>query len=122
MVILLIEPDIRLAGLYRRALEQAGHDVSWARQAQSAVHAADDKKPDLVLLELQLSAHNGIEFLYEFRSYTEWQDIRVMLLTMVTPDAILITKSQMKSLGIVGILYKPATNLAQLVAAVSNTQ
>jgi DNA-binding response OmpR family regulator len=122
MVILLIEPDIRLAGLYRRALEQAEHNVSWARQAQSAVHAADDKKPDLVLLELQLSAHNGIEFLYEFRSYTEWKDIPVILLTMVTPDAILITKSQMESLGIVDILYKPATNLAQLVAAVSDAQ
>ena len=122
MVILLVEPDIRLAGLYRRALERAGHEIMWAREAQLAVHAADEKKPDLVLLELQLSAHNGIEFLYEFRSYVEWKNIPVILLTMVTPDSLLITKPMMENLGITDVLYKPATNLAQLVAAVSDTQ
>lgn len=120
MVILLIEPDTKLAGVYTRALKEAGHDVSWARHAQSAVHAADERAPDLVLLELQLSAHNGIEFLYEFRSYAEWKDIPVVLLTMVTPNSIQITRAMLESLGIVDVLYKPATNLRQLIAAVED--
>lgn len=120
MVILLIEPDTKLAGIYRAALEQAGHSVSWARQAQSAVHAADDEKPDVVLLELQLSAHNGIEFLYELRSYAEWKDIPVVLLTLVTPSSLMITKEMLQSLGIFDVLYKPATNLKQLLGAVED--
>ncbi len=118
MNILLIEPDTKLAGIYQSALEQAGHRVIWAHHAQDAVHSADEVKPDLALLELQLTAHNGIEFLYEFRSYSEWQEIPVLLLTLVTPASLMITEKIMKVLGIVGCLYKPATNLKQLLSAV----
>ena len=119
MNILLIEPDTKLAGIYQSALEQAGHTVMWKHHAQDAVHGAVDVYPDLVLLELQLTAHNGIEFLYEFRSYAEWQSVPVLLLTMVTPASLMITEELMKTLGIVGCLYKPATNLKQLVSAVA---
>lgn len=75
MNVLLVEPDTKLAGMYKTALESAGHKVFWALDAQSAVHLADDSAPDLVVLEIQLTSHSGIEFLYEFRSYNEWQDI-----------------------------------------------
>jgi len=118
MNILLIEPDAKLAVLYAQALEAAGHKVARAMDAQNAVHAADAQKPDVVLLELQLTAHNGIEFLYEFRSYREWQQIPVILLTMVTPGSLQITRDMLESFGIADILYKPATNLRQLVRAV----
>lgn len=118
MNILLIEPDKKLGGTYKRALEQAGHTVKWAAHGQDAVHAADIARPDLIILELQLTAHNGIEFLYEFRSYSEWQGIEVILLTLVTPDSLQITQDIMDQLGIIRCLYKPATTLKQLVDAV----
>lgn len=118
MNILLIEPDKKLGGTYKDALERAGHKVSWAAHAQDAVHEADQIRPDLVLLELQLAGHNGIEFLHEFRSYPEWQGIGVVLLTMVPPQSLQITQEMMDSFGIVGALYKPATTLKQLVSLV----
>jgi DNA-binding response OmpR family regulator len=118
MNILLIEPDKKLGGTYKRALENAGHTVQWAAHAQDAVHLADKNRPELIILELQLTAHNGIEFLYEFRSYPEWQGISVLLLTMVTPQSLQITQEMMDSFGIVGALYKPATTLKQLVNVV----
>lgn len=119
MNILLIEPDTKLAGTYKTALEQQGCSVQWAAHAQDAVHSADDSKPELVILELQLAAHNGIEFLYEFRSYPEWQRIPVVLLTMVTPQSLQITHEMLNTFGIVDVLYKPATNLKQLIDAVN---
>lgn len=119
MKVLLIEPDKKLGGTYQRALEAVGHDVVVAAHAQDAVHAADQKRPELVVLELQLTAHNGIEFLYEFRSYPEWRGIPVILLTMVSPGSLQITDDMMASFGIVRCLYKPATTLKQLVSAVS---
>jgi DNA-binding response OmpR family regulator len=118
MNILLIEPDKKLGGIYQRALEDAGHQVRWAAHAQDAVHEADQIRPDLVLLELQLAGHNGIEFLHEFRSYPEWQGIRVVLLTVVPPQSLQITQEMMDSFGIVGALYKPSTTLKQLVTLV----
>lgn len=120
MHILLIEPDKKLAGSYQAALEAVGHSVFWAAHAQDAVHSADEKKPELVILELQLAKHNGVEFLYEFRSYPEWQGIKVLLLTMVTPTSLQITAQMMEQFGIARCLYKPATTLKQLVDAVQD--
>lgn len=118
MNILLIEPDTKLAGLYKAALEQVGHEVSHVGHAQDAVHATDEKRPDVVVLELQLAAHNGVEFIYEFRSYTEWQHIPIVLLTNVPPHSLQITEKMLKDFNIVDCLYKPATNLRMLIAAI----
>ena len=118
MKVLLIEPDAKLAGIYKAALAQAGHAVSHAASAQDAVHEADETHPDIIVLELQLAQHNGIEFIYEFRSYSEWQNVPIILLTMVTPHALGITTDMFRQLGITDCLYKPATNLRKLVDAV----
>lgn len=117
MNILLIEPDAKLAAIYLEAFSAAGHAVRSSQLAQQAVHTADDFMPDIVVLELQLVGHNGIEFIYEFRSYAEWKDIPIVLLTMVTPHSLGITKELLDQFGIVDVLYKPATNLQQLVRA-----
>ncbi len=118
MNILLIEPDAKLAAIYTQAFTNAGHVMRHAQSAQLAVHTADEFTPDVVLLELQLVGHNGIEFIYEFRSYAEWKEIPIVLLTMVAPHSLGITKDLLEQLGIVDILYKPATNLQQLVRSV----
>ncbi len=120
MHILLIEPDKKLASTYVQALRAEGYGVDWATTAQGAVHLSDAQKPDLVILELQLSGHNGIEFIYEFRSYTEWQDIPIMLLTMSPPHALQITQTTLDDFAIVACLYKPATSLKQLIRAVGD--
>lgn len=118
MNILLIEPDAKLAAIYTQAFTNAGHALRHAQSAQMAVHRADEFTPDVAVLELQLVGHNGVEFMYEFRSYAEWKEIPIVLLTMVAPHSLGITKDLLDQLGIVDILYKPATNLQQLVRAV----
>ena len=117
MNILLIEPDAKLATIYMEALTAAGHTVRHSQLAQQAVHIADNFMPDVVVLELQLVGHNGIEFMYEFRSYAEWKDIPIVLLTMVAPHSLNITRELLAQFGIIDVLYKPATNLRQLVRA-----
>lgn len=118
MKILLIEPDVTLAKVYQTALERAGHSVAHTTQAQTAIQLADEVTPDVVVLELQLAQHNGIEFVYEFRSYTEWQTIPIILLTMVPPHALAITPEMLELYHIVRCLYKPATKLNQLIEAI----
>ena len=112
--ILLIEPDSILGDIYKKTLTQAGHMVILSKGAQAAVQAADKVLPDIVILELQLSGHSGVEFLYEFRSYPEWQKIPVILHTLVPEESVTLPPQ----LGVSGHLYKPATSLKQLVRAV----
>jgi DNA-binding response OmpR family regulator len=77
--IILLEPDRILAEVYRQMLTVEGHDVIPCASAQAAIMAADDAKPDLIILELQLIEHSGIEFLYEFRSYPDWARVPVLI-------------------------------------------
>ncbi len=119
MKILLIEPDKVLAKTYCQALENIGHQVSVVGQAQDAVLLADKTTPDLVVLELQLAGHNGMEFLYEFRSYPEWQNIPIIIHSFVTLERTGLNKEIVQKLGIYDYLYKPTTSLSTLLATVN---
>ena len=117
--ILLIDPDHLLAETYRVALAAIGHKVTARAGAQAAITAADRAKPDLVILELQLIEHSGVEFLYEFRSYPEWQNIPVVVQTGVPPAEFADNWQLLKDgLGVNTYLYKPQTSLRQLLACV----
>ena len=117
--ILLIEPDALLKRTYQMALEGDGYSVSTACDAQWAIDSADTKRPDMVVLELQLAMHNGIEFLYEFRSYTEWQSVPVIIQSLTPPGEFRAVPGLWSDLGVVAYLYKPRTTLALLLDSVS---
>lgn len=117
--ILLIEPDRVLAEMYHQVLSAAGHKVTQVAGAQSALVAADKAQPNIVILELQLIEHSGIEFLYEFRSYPDWQNIPVILHTQVPPAEFNNNRQLLKEqLNIAAYLYKPHTTLRNLVNTV----
>lgn len=117
--ILLVEPNAVLAQTYAAALRGAGHSVRTVTHAQSAIHAIDHETPDCIVLELQLAAHSGIEFLYELRSYSEWQAIPVVICSHVPPHEFQASQRTLyEHLGVTTYLYKPRTNLARLLEAV----
>lgn len=119
--ILLIEPDRVLAETYRLALEGAGHKVLACATAQAAVQSADRVKPELVILEIQLVEHSGIEFLYEFRSYPDWQNVPVLIQSQVPPSEFSDNLELLKNeLNVVNYLYKPQTNLKKLLDTINN--
>ncbi|HUB93082.1 MAG TPA: response regulator [Verrucomicrobiae bacterium] len=111
---MLIEPDKLQAWACVRALERAGHTVTHATGAQSAVQLADEHPLDLVILELQLPGHNGVEFLYEFRSYPEWLRIPIVLYTFTPPHELTYAATLQEELGVRQIIYKPSTSLEVL--------
>ena len=118
--ILLVEPDKILADTYSQALTADGHEVTVSAGAQTAVQAADSIQPDIAIVELQLVEHSGIEFLYEFRSYSDWKNIPVIIHSQVPlnefQDNFQIFQAE---LNIAAYLYKPQTSLTQLLAAVN---
>ncbi len=118
--VLLIEPDRALARTYFDALTHAGHRVQICATAQSAIFCADDIKPDVVILELQLVSHSGIEFLYEFRSYPDWQDIPVVVTTNVPAGEFEGSWKLLRDhLAVSRYLYKPLTSLQNLLRTVN---
>lgn len=119
MRVLIVEPDRILAELYRQALAGEGYDISVAATAQAAVFAADAHRPDVVLLEMQLVGHSGIEFMYELRSYTEWQHIPVVVLSNVPPVEFAGSRQLLEEeLNIQTYHYKPQLSLKELIKSV----
>ena len=118
--VLLIEPDAALARPYVQALQHVGYTVRHAANAQDAVLAADESKPDVVVLELQMAVHDGVEFLHEFRSYPEWQTIPVIVNSHIAPTNLEPVRVALETdLGVVALLYKPRTTLQQLISEVN---
>ena len=118
MRILLVEPDRILGDTIKNALNEAGYEVSWKRTAQTALNSLDDDVPGLIILELQLGVHNGIEFLYEVSSYPEWQHIPVVVHTINAKAQDAIFDQSFGQLQVRAVLYKLRTTTSQLIKAV----
>lgn len=118
--ILLIEPDVVLNNTYAAALSNAGHDMDVCLGAQAGIFAIEANRPDLIILELELAGHGGIEFLHELRSYSEWQKIPILLHTFLTPQRLASRLERLQAMGVNLFLYKPTTSLRQLVQAVGS--
>jgi DNA-binding response OmpR family regulator len=79
--ILIVDTDKILSANIRDYLRLNGHEIECCHDLQYAIDCADGACPDLVVLELLLSGRSGVEFLYEFRSYPDWQTIPVVIFT-----------------------------------------
>ncbi len=92
--------------------------VSVAYDANSAVEIANENSPDLVILELSLAVHSGMEFLYEFRTYSDWKNVPVIIYTTLRLESDVLNSTTWKQLGIDNYIYKPESSLEQLKDAV----
>lgn len=117
--IIVVEADRTLGRLYQQAISDDGHTVQLLHDAQAAISAIDEQRPALIVLDIMLGEHNGVEFLYELRSYPEWDGIPVILHTVVPSSHPGLGHYWWSQLGIVSYLYKPNTSLQQLRQAVS---
>jgi CheY-like chemotaxis protein len=88
-------------------------DITYAVDAQAAIQIAAEKKPDLVLCELSLAAHSGFEFLYEFRSYSDWLKIPVIVFSHIKLSDEIQNSRAWKQLNVL-YFYKPRTTLEKL--------
>ena len=112
--LLLIEPDKTLSKATTEYLGAKGMDVMVAESAQEAVNLCDQNEPDLVILELQLKNHNGIDFIHEFRSYPEWHKIPIVIYSMIPKKEFPFDDRLWMELGVVKYLYKPKIKMSEL--------
>lgn len=119
--ILLLEPDRVLAVAYQQALQHVGYEAVVCGTGQEAIDLLESFTADLIIMELQLAGHGGIEFLHELRSYPEWRRLTVIINTNLPPHALVPLRGVLSRDGGVSIcLYKPRTSLQQLIRSVND--
>lgn len=117
--VLIIEPSYELAQVMAEAFSRRDLSSIIASSAQEAIAAADETTPRLVIIEPIMPRHNGLEFIYEFRSYPEWLDIPIIFYTQLSPDE-LGAQAMLNDMGVKEHLYKPTTSLKKLVESAEN--
>lgn len=79
--ILFIEDEERLQKSVVLALEKAEYEVWSVYDGQAGIEILEEKKPDLVLLDLILPKKDGFDVLAHMRSKEELKNIPVVVLT-----------------------------------------
>jgi CheY-like chemotaxis protein len=112
--ILLIEPDKVLAASICSYLKKDGYSVDWQVDPQISLDRVDKKIPKAIVLDVELAGRSGIEFLYELRSYPEWQSIPVIFFSSLPIEEVKGILGSYDHLSPNDFLYKPVSNLRQL--------
>lgn len=111
--VLVVEPDKNLASILEKFLARS-FNVALCLESQKAISAADGAQPDIVVLELALPEHNGLAFLQEFKTYTDWIDIPVIVYSHIPVEDTGLSLAEWKKQGVNAYLYKSTTSLATL--------
>ena len=112
-----VEDDNDLLFLYRHKLELEGFSVICAMNGAEGLEAAEEHRPDIILLDLLMPVMSGPEMLARLRA-TEWgSEIRVIVLTNISKDEAppalrflnvdrYVVKAHYTPAQIVGIVYE----------------
>ncbi len=89
-------------------------NVIRASDATTAINLASETKPDIIIIELSLGGHSGMEFIYEFRTYSDWQNIPIIIYSTIRLEPSILQSKACQNLNIGAYLYKPESSLRAL--------
>jgi two-component system OmpR family response regulator len=78
MRILVVEDELKMAGLLRRGLQEEGHAVDLARTGDDAIWMARATEYDAVVLDLMLPGVDGVEVCRRLRDGGVWSPVLML--------------------------------------------
>jgi len=103
-LVLIVEDNEKNMKLARDILQAKGYQTVEAETGEAGVKLAKERKPDLVLMDIQLPGINGIEAFRQLRAESATAKIPVVALTAsVTPT----DRSQIAAAGFDAFISKP---------------
>lgn len=110
--VLIVEDDEVLAGVMRRHLAKAGHDVEWAADGNGGLRKLRFERPDVCVVDLMMPGTDGWGVIEQMRA--EGVDIPVIVLSARSSEH---DKVHTLGIGADDYLVKPAS-MRELVARV----
>jgi len=111
---MVIEPDRVMALQYATGLAKKGYEISVFQDSATAIQSLQSSIPDAVIMELAVPAHNGLEFLYELRSYSDTDRVSVVINSFVQSRDVPFGFVTEADLGISAYLDKTFTTVDSL--------
>lgn len=79
--VLVVDDDKDILDLLQYNLEKEGYQVETIYDAREAVEVAEAFHPDLILLDIMMPYHDGIDICRQIREKDQLQDIAILFLT-----------------------------------------
>lgn len=117
--ILMVEDEEDIAFLLRFILERSGYQVEHAEDGRQALEriafgSGSSQVPDLVLLDIMLPYHDGLEVLARLRAQPAWGAVPVLMLTAKAREADIVRALELGADDYVTKPFQPDELLARL--------
>ena len=113
-LILIVEDNEKNLKLVRDVLQVKGYETVEAGTAEDGLKLASERKPDLILMDIQLPGMNGIDALKALRAAPATKGIPVVA---ITASVMQQDRQHIMSAGFDGFIEKPV-NLKNLLDSV----
>src|SRR5215212_9777911 len=95
-VVLVVEDNASFGGLIAGLLREEGYRAVRASDGREALRLARDRRPDLIMLDLELPYKEGVEVLYELKQHKETRQAPVIV---VSGNTILLSNDDKEQLS-----------------------
>ncbi|MBI5787164.1 MAG: response regulator [Candidatus Niyogibacteria bacterium] len=116
--IVILEDDLALAKSLSSALSKNGCEVFSAVDGETGLRLIEEKRPDLIVLDIVLPRKSGFEVMEEIASKEDLKRIPVMVLTNLESSH---DVNRMLELGVKSFLVKANYSLDEVVAKIKET-
>lgn len=113
--ILIVDDEPNIVTALEYLLQKSGYEVLLAQDGDAALKQVEEHLPDLVLLDVMMSLKSGYEVCQRMRERTDWQHIKIVILSAKGREA---EVSKGLSLGADLYVTKPFSN-QDLIARIS---
>jgi CheY-like chemotaxis protein len=103
-VILIVEDDAKNLKLFRDLLQVSGYTTLEATDGEQGVELAREKKPDLMLMDIQMPVMDGLEATKLLKNDDVTKDIPIVALTAYAMQG---DEEKMREAGFDGYISKP---------------
>jgi CheY-like chemotaxis protein len=103
-VILIVEDDAKNLKLFRDLLQVSGYTTLEATDGKQGVELARGKKPDLILMDIQMPVMDGLEATKLLKNNDVTKDIPIVALTAYAMQG---DEEKMREAGFDGYISKP---------------
>ncbi len=104
MLIFVVDDEVDILRTLEFRLKKVGYEVVLFKDGKSALEAVYNKKPDLILLDIQLPGIDGYEFCRIAKSDPEIKEIPIIFLTATRKSDV---AEKTRELGAEDYLIKP---------------
>ena len=66
--LLVVDDEVHIRMLYREEFQDEGYEVVEAADGYDLIERIQKEKPDLIILDIKMAEHNGLDLLQEIRS------------------------------------------------------